>query len=315
MRAHYVVPARGSPVSIGVSQAFHVNVNCSDLEQSLAFYRDLIGLTPSTRTRPEAPQDGAAFGLDRAQWDAWILHDERGFGAGLVVDLLEWKVPTPTGTPNRAGDLGHNRLGFYVADLDAAYTELVRAGVNTCGTPHETVVEGSDPIRSVVVEDPDGMLVELVGLGVDRVGFVAVGVSDLARSKAFYEDVLGFRPMFDRGPLRQPGDQLGLDDEIELAAAYYDDPRGAGAFMLELVQLLDPAPTRPPASAANQLGMYRLAFLTDDIDRDHADLVDRKIRCLTPPATLEMGPGIPPLRALMFEDPDGTILELIEPPR
>jgi hypothetical protein len=28
-----------------------------------------------------------------------------------------------------------------------------------------------------------------------------------------------------------------------------------------------------------------------------------------------MGPGIPPLRALMFEDPDGTVLELIQPPR
>ena len=30
---------------IGVSQAFHVNVNCSDLERSLAFYRDRLGLT------------------------------------------------------------------------------------------------------------------------------------------------------------------------------------------------------------------------------------------------------------------------------
>jgi glyoxylase I family protein len=300
---------------IGVSQTFHVNVNCSDLERSLAFYRDLLGLTPATRTRPESPQDGAAFGLDQAQWDAWILHDERGFGAGLVVDLLEWKVPPPTGTPNRAGDLGHNRLGFYVADLDAAFARLAAADVTTYGDPHETAVEGSDPIRTVVVEDPDGMLVELVGLGIDRVGFVAIGVSDLARSKEFYEDVLGFRPMFDRGPLRQPGEQLGQDGDIELAAAYYDDPRGTGAFMLELVQLLDPEPLRAPASAANQLGMYRLAFLTDDIDRDHADLVDRGIRCLTPPAALEMGPGIPPLRALMFEDPDGTILELIEPPR
>ena len=86
---------------IGVSQAFHVNVNCSDLERSLGFYRDLLGLTASTRTKPEAPQDGAAFGLDLAQWDAWILHDERGFGAGLVVDLLEWQVPRPTGRPNR----------------------------------------------------------------------------------------------------------------------------------------------------------------------------------------------------------------------
>jgi catechol 2,3-dioxygenase-like lactoylglutathione lyase family enzyme len=301
---------------IGVSQAFHVNVNCSDLARSLRFYRDRLGLTGATRTRPEAPQDGAAFRLDQGQWDAWILHDARGFGAGLAVDLLEWQVPPPTGTPNRAADLGFNRIGFYVTDVDALYARLEADGVRGHGgPPHETVVDGNPPIRTVVVDDPDGTLVELVQVGVDRVGFVAVGVSDLARSRAFYEDVLGFRPMFERGPLRQPGDQLGLEGEIELAAAYLDDPRGEGAFMLELVQLIDPAPARPPSGTANQLGMFRLALLTDDIDRDHADLEARGVVCWTPPVTLEMGPGIPPLRALMFEDPDGAVLELIEPPR
>jgi catechol 2,3-dioxygenase-like lactoylglutathione lyase family enzyme len=314
---------------IGVSQAFHVNVNCSDLERSLAFYRDRLGLTASTHTRPESPQDGAAFRLDRAQWDAWILHDARGFGAGLVVDLLEWQVPRPTGSPNGAADLGFNRIGFYVPELDELYARLEADGVRGHGgPPHTTAVEGRAPVRTVVVDDPDGMLVELVEVGVDRagataaggrgepgcrVGFVAIGVSDLARSKAFYTEVLGFRPMFDRGPLRQPGDQLGLEGEIELAAAYLDDPRGTGACMLELVQMIDPAPQRAPAAAANQLGMFRFALLTDDIHRAHADLVARSVPCWTPPAALEMGPGVPPLEALMFEDPDGAVLELIQP--
>jgi hypothetical protein len=27
-----------------------------------------------------------------------------------------------------------------------------------------------------------------------------------------------------------------------------------------------------------------------------------------------MGPGLPPVRALLFEDPDGTVLELIQAP-
>lgn len=299
---------------IGVTQAFHVNVNCSNLERSLAFYRDHLGLIPSTHTQPETPQDGAAFGLDTAQWDAWILHDERGFGAGLVVDLLEWQVPPPTGRPNRAADLGFNRIGFYVADVDALYGALEADGVvGHGGAPHETVVDGSPAVRTVVIDDPDGMLVELVHTGVNRVGFVAIGVSDLARSKAFYTEVLGFRPMFDRGPLRQPGDQLGLEGEIELAAAYLDDPRGTGAFMIELVQLIDPAPSGAASHQANRLGMFRFALLTDDIERDHADLVASGVKCWTPPATLTMGPGIPPLKALMFEDPDGAVLELIQP--
>jgi catechol 2,3-dioxygenase-like lactoylglutathione lyase family enzyme len=299
---------------IGVSQAFHVNVNCSDLDRSLAFYRDLLGLIPAVHTRPEQPQEGTAFGLAEAQWDAWILHDARGFGAGLALDLLEWRVPAPTGTPNRAGDRGLNRIGFFVADLDALYAALAADGVTGHGgPPHETAVRDGPPIRTVVVDDPDGTLVELVQTGTDRVGFLGIGVSDLARSRDFYVDVLGFRPMFDRGPLRQPGDHVGLAGEVELVATYLDDPRGTGAFMVELTQLLDPVATGAPAQTANRLGPFRFAFLTDDIDRDHAGLVARGVRCWSPPVPLEMGPGIPPLRALMFEDPDGTVLELIEP--
>jgi hypothetical protein len=54
--------------------------------------------------------------------------------------------------------------------------------------------------------------------------------------------------------------------------------------------------------------------MTDDIDRDHAALVEQGVHCWSPPADLDMGPGMPDLRALLFDDPDGTVLELIESP-
>jgi len=57
-----------------------------------------------------------------------------------------------------------------------------------------------------------------------------------------------------------------------------------------------------------------MALMTDDIDRDYADLSARGVACMTPPAVLDMGPGLPMLRALLFPDPDGTMLELIETP-
>src|SRR3989442_10944657 len=75
-------------MTIAAARVFHVNVNCSDLERSLAFYR-AVGLTPATRTRPEGPQAGAAFGLDQAWWDARILQGDAGYAAP-VVDLLQW---------------------------------------------------------------------------------------------------------------------------------------------------------------------------------------------------------------------------------
>jgi catechol 2,3-dioxygenase-like lactoylglutathione lyase family enzyme len=79
----------------------HVNANCSDLARSLAFYRDLVGLQPLSHTKP-VPQDGAGFGLEgRVQWDAHLLHDERGV-AGPAIDLLEWHPAAAAAWPSRS---------------------------------------------------------------------------------------------------------------------------------------------------------------------------------------------------------------------
>ena len=51
-----------------------------------------------------------------------------------------------------------------------------------------------------------------------------------------------------------------------------------------------------------------------DIDGDHEFLVDAGTTCFSAPVDLVMGPGLPPLRALFFADPDGACVELIEPP-
>jgi len=181
--------------SIGVSRVIHINANCTDLERSLGFYRDLLGLEPGAHTVPE-PQEGAAFGLERAQWDAWILNDARGFGAGIALDLLEWQVPRPEGAPYPAANhLGFGRLGFTHPDIAGLYDRLVAAGVECTGAPHDVALEGTPPMQAFICTDPDGIFVEFVTGRPDQAGsqlsFVAVNCSDLDRSLEFYVDVMG----------------------------------------------------------------------------------------------------------------------------
>jgi glyoxylase I family protein len=300
-------------MAIGVSRVFHLNVNCSDLERSLTYYRDGVGLTPGAHTVPP-PQPGAAFGLETAQWDAWILSDERGMD-GVVLDLLEWIEPKPIGTPPpTANQLGFTRLGFTTRDLDATHTRVQAAGAARVTEPHEVQMEGIPPIRTFIAYDPDGTAMEFVGGDADRFSFVAINCSDIERSAAFYTGILGFhsRVRFSPGVVDETSLGLGTDAEWEMD--YLDDPRGNGTFAIDLFQWHNPKPTGTAARAANELGPFRLAFLTDDIDRDHDALRAAGVECVTPPAQLDMGPGLPELRALLFPDPDGTMLELIESP-
>jgi catechol 2,3-dioxygenase-like lactoylglutathione lyase family enzyme len=298
---------------IGVSHVFHLNVNCSDLGRSLAFYRDAVGLHPGTHTAPPV-QPGSAFGLDVAQWDAWILSDDRGFG-GVALDLLEWLQPEPVGAPPLPNQLGFARLGFTTADLDATHARLRDAGSARLTEPHEVTMQGAPTMRTFVAADPDGTAIEFVSGNAERFSFVALNCSELDRSVAFYSEVLGFHPRVRFAPGPRDETALGLGPDAEWEMAYLDDPRGDGSFAVDLVQWKRPAPTGAPSSEANRLGPFRLALMTDDIDRDHDDLMARGVACVTPPATLDMGPGLPTLRALLFPDPDGTMLELIETPR
>ena len=173
-------------------------------------------------------------------------------------------------------------------------------------------------MRAFVCADPDGTLVEFVSGPSDRAGnqmsFVGVNCSDLDRSLHFYVDVLGFNLGARFAPGPSDGSALRLGPEVEWEMAYLDDPRGNGTFALDLVEWKSPRSDGPPYECANHLGIFRMAFFTDDIDRDYDALRSYGVECVTPAAQLEMGPGIPSLRALLFPDPDGTMLELIESP-
>src|SRR5204863_5550092 len=98
--------------------------------------------TATTRTRPEAPQPGGAFGLEQVQWDAWMMRSGRD-QTSPVLDLLEWTVPTPAGQPvSDPTAPGLNRLCIATPDLDAQYERLLAAGADVWSEPVEVELAG-----------------------------------------------------------------------------------------------------------------------------------------------------------------------------
>jgi glyoxylase I family protein len=306
-------------MALPVVSTVHVNANCSDLARSLVFYRDLVGLTPLSHTKA-VPQDGSGFGLPgRVQWDAHLLHDERGH-AGPALDLLEWQQPRPTGRPAlSANQLGLYRLCLAHSDLDALHARLTAAGVRTATAPVEMPLDRASgfKVRFFCAYDPDGTCVEFIEQPSPlRLLHVNVNCRDLDRSTQFYQDVLGLAPLMARS---QPGDVdgagLGFPGKCRFRADFLALP-GRPDLIVDLLEWLDPLPIGAPAAQANQLGFFRLAYLVEDARACCAEL-DRLGVAHSGPRWLDMGPEVPidGLHAVFFRDPDGTCLELIERPR
>lgn len=112
----------------------------ADLDRSVRFYADVLGLPLGHRSGPYAQFSTGATRVS--------LYEREAMATTLGVDVLH---PAPPDAPGF-------ELGFKVVDVDAAYAELVAAGADAV-TPPRDRPWGQ---RTAYVADPDGHLIELV---------------------------------------------------------------------------------------------------------------------------------------------------------
>jgi catechol 2,3-dioxygenase-like lactoylglutathione lyase family enzyme len=140
-------------------QIYHVNINCTNLERSLAFYemlgfREVIDI-PAGRL--------PGLGMDPAIGRAKLLRLGEEPRSTLI-DLIEWHTPRPHGTPY--ADLGHTgiaRLCLRVKGLAAMVADLESHGVRFISEPVSPGLAGGKQ-TFVCFYDPDGTVLELMEL-------------------------------------------------------------------------------------------------------------------------------------------------------
>lgn len=137
----------------------HVSVTVADLERSLRFYRDLLGISVLGTGIEESPSVTAVVGVERARF----RYGDLDLGDGRILELLQYL--SPQGTPHRPNvyDPGSGHLALRVDDLDAMLGRLKKEGIEARSEP----VELDEPAwwsgaRVVYLTDPDGVTVELV---------------------------------------------------------------------------------------------------------------------------------------------------------
>ena len=133
-------------------------------------------------------------------------------------------------------------------------------------------------------------------------------VADLARSVAFYRDVLGFEEVFAWNPQAPYIRELVGYPDVDIHAAILRPPNSE--VFLELLEYRNVERTPVDTGTANP-GTAHIAFFVDDLDALFADLRARGVPSVSAPVTPTIGPNKGG-RAVYMIDPDGIRVELIQ---
>ena len=138
----------------------HVGITVKDLDASIRFYHDVLGLQFSNEPSPwfEGPELGPAVGVPGA-----ALRQVSLLVGDTILELLEYKSPqSETSEPLKSNNVGASHVAFLIDDIEAKKAELEAQGVNFFSQVHvvdEGVLAGW---RWVYFSDPDGYPLELV---------------------------------------------------------------------------------------------------------------------------------------------------------
>jgi catechol 2,3-dioxygenase-like lactoylglutathione lyase family enzyme len=145
---------------VPVVGVFHTGITVSDLDRSLAFYRDLLGFELLWRRLYEEEYILRLVAVDGATAiDAALM---RVPGSEHLVELLEYRGCERRDGSARPCDYGSAHFAVLVDDIRAMIEKLRRVGVSFRGeVPVEVAAGPNKGGLGAYAIDPDGFVVEL----------------------------------------------------------------------------------------------------------------------------------------------------------
>lgn len=142
-----------------VEALHHTGYTVSDLDRSVAFYRDVLGCEVIATQEKHGGYLAAIVGYPDAHVRMAHL---RPPGGDHVLELFEYLAPGGVRADVEPRNVGASHLCFLVDDLRAVYESLVTQGTASFVSPPVEVDTGINTGGlGVYLRDPDGITVEL----------------------------------------------------------------------------------------------------------------------------------------------------------
>ena len=139
--------------------ADHTGITVSNLERSLAFWRDVLGFELSHTAHQKGELAQEITGVEGAEIKLAVLKAP----GGHKIELLEYLAPADRKRANlRPCDVGSVHVALLVDDLDAVLAQIAASGWKAAGKPQTLKTGPNAGKRVVYVRDPDGTTIEFM---------------------------------------------------------------------------------------------------------------------------------------------------------
>ncbi len=322
------VLASSAHAPLAVQAVAAVGFTVSDMDRSIAFYRDVLSFRPVSDVEVDGPEYDRLWGMFGVR--ARVVRMQLG---RQQLELTEFLAPPdlrPIPMPSFSNDLWFQHAAIVVRDMEEAWTRLRRHHVRLI-SPRPQTIPGSNPaaagIQAVKFRDPDGHNLELLWfpegkgdrvwhrpgaelfLGIDH---TALTVRSTEHSLAFYRDVLR---------LRVAGGSSNTGTEQE----YLDSLPGALVRVTGLVPELGPPGVEfleyelpeagrpmPADSKPTDLWHWQTTMVVTDVD-EAASALRGKARFVSPGVVRLSDAALGFRKGFQVRDPDGHVLQLVAP--
>ncbi len=144
--------------SFQILAADHTGFTVSDLERSLAFWREVLGFELSHRAHQTGKLASQITGVPGAEISIAVLK-----GYGHKIELLEYLAPSDRKhLAPRPCDVGSVHIALLVDDLEAVLEQIAASAWKAAGQPQTLRAGPNAGKRVVYVRDPDGITIEFM---------------------------------------------------------------------------------------------------------------------------------------------------------
>jgi catechol 2,3-dioxygenase-like lactoylglutathione lyase family enzyme len=146
-----------------ITSVNHTSFTISDLDRSIAFYRDLLGMELMSLAGRDPAFVEKVTGIPGANLKVAYLQ-----APGHRLELIQYFSPPGKKLELQTNNVGCAHLAFNVDDLPKMYAEMKAKGVHFKSAPQEVSAGPNKGTLTVYFTDPDGITLEFLQTPVVR---------------------------------------------------------------------------------------------------------------------------------------------------